>query len=121
MSIWTTRSTVAGHLAMWAVRQSPYACPEQMRPALEQFCSAFPGDVNDMSEWRGPDELGDAIWAAIEASPAVLAWNKPASGHSAQIVFSSRYDKPSPDDDFIDLHALARNVERSVWAEESGQ
>lgn len=32
-------------------------------------------------------------------------------------MFSSRYDQPSPDDDFIDLDALGNNIARSAWAE----
>jgi hypothetical protein len=117
-AVWTTEGTVAGHLAMWAVRQSPYRATEALTEAITQFREAFPGPVAGLSQWADEDELHGAIWNAIEASPAIIAWNCPKSGHEAPFVFSSRYDRPSPDDDFIDLHALARNIARSVWAEE---
>ena len=117
--VWTFASAVASHLAMWAIRQSPYDWPDNLEAALASFRAAFPGDERGMSKWPSEDALEAAIWSAIEASPEIVGWNTPKSGHDLPFVFSSRYDKPAADDDFIDLHALSRNVARTLWAEET--
>ncbi|ARV58036.1 hypothetical protein BZZ01_04755 [Nostocales cyanobacterium HT-58-2] len=62
------------------------------------------------------DELKQLIDKYLFPIPEVQAWNKPKSRHQEH-VFVSRYYKPSPDDDFIDLDALARNITISVIRE----
>lgn len=48
-------------------------------------------------------------------------WNERKNGNRAPFNFGSRFDDPikqDPDDDFIDLDALVRNVAIGVAAEE---
>ena len=67
--------------------------------------------------WDSMEDLRRAVTDACEAIPSIAIWNQPKSGHGSAFVFSSRYDQPNPDDDFIDLDALGNNIARSAWAE----
>lgn len=112
---WFSRSEVAGTLAMWAIRQSPYLIPDGLNLAVRAIHDAMPdhgGGIFGMTE----DDLREAIERICLTHPAIVAWNEPKSKHKAQVVFHSRYDQPAPDDDFIDLHALAGNICRSLLA-----
>ncbi len=120
--LWVTTGDVAGQLARWAVQQSPYPVPAHLTLVLTRFQELWPHDPEmavaiKMLPWTDREALYQTIWETFEKIPALLAWNSPKSGHGAEIVFVSRYGGPSPDDDFIDLHALCRNVCRSVWDE----
>jgi len=110
----TTRNTVLGALAANAVRQSPYVAPDNLGQAIQQFDRAFvAGDVFETN----CRELRAAVAAAITHCPQIVAWNNPKKGN-AQIAVYSRYDRPNPDYDFIDLDALARNVAHDVTVQE---
>jgi len=115
-----SRNEIVGALAMWAVRQSPYPVPEKLSEALLSFYEKMPADdiVGVLTEWPSLDALYASIWDAIERVPEIVAWNSRRNGRDG-MGFVSRYDKPSPDDDFIDLHALCNNVARSVWEDEA--
>jgi hypothetical protein len=101
---------VLGSLAKWAVRQSPYLVPDQLREAIEQFEKVWP--FADNATMSG-GQLGMAIYEAFPECAAIMAWNHPTIGDH-QIAFVSRYDRPKPDHDFIDLHALARNIAHDI-------
>lgn len=115
-NLWITKKRVAGDLASWAVQQSPYDVPDALSEALVKFQAAWPGDEFGMRQWPSMDALEKVIFETFETVPEILAWNERKNGREGP-GFSSRYDQPSPDDDFIDLHALARNVAMSVWAD----
>ncbi|CAB4120784.1 hypothetical protein UFOVP5_21 [uncultured Caudovirales phage] len=117
MSIWTFTHQVAGTLAMWAIRQSPYACPDNLETVVKRFSELWPADAQCMTEWADIDNLAEAIQQVSEQIPELLAWNERKNGREG-MGFSSRYDQPSPDDDFIDLSALWWNTARTIWAEE---
>jgi hypothetical protein len=113
--IYVSHKALAGALANWAVRQSPYIVPENLGAAIEQF----------MAHWKAEDfqlmnsrELYDAIKIAVAECPLIEAWNHPKIGNH-EYVFVSRYDAPKPDYDFIDLDALVRNVahDLTLWAQ----
>jgi hypothetical protein len=112
----TTCDEVLGALADWAVQQSPYVCPDNLQQALEEFARELPFDRESPAgcifetscQW-----LHKMVRDLIDACPSILAWNKPKLGQH-MVVFTSRYDRPNPDYDFIDLDALARNVAHSV-------
>lgn len=111
--ICVNHKAVAGALANWAVRQSPYTVPENLGAAIEQF----------MGEWGMGDfvmttskELHAEVKRAIANCPLIEAWNHPKIG-SHEYVFVSRYDQPKSDYDFIDLDALARNIAHSLTLE----
>ena len=112
----TTVDELLGALAEWAVKQSPYLCPDNLQQALEEFTLAIPYDRDVFAdsifetscEWLIPFVRG-----LFEACPSILAWNEPKFGKH-RVAFSSRYDSPKPDYDFIDLDALARNIAHSI-------
>lgn len=105
--------SVIGHLAMWAVRQSPYGYPKNLKKGLEEFRENYmPPDYQKMNI----KQLQVFIDQAIEKSPTIKSWNNPKKGKHT-MVFTSRYDAIKPDYDFIDLTALGRNTKHSVWLE----
>ena len=108
------KSVVIGHFTMWAIRQSPYLLPEKLHDAVEEFNRAL--DLNGVYMELTYLELRKRVSAAISNSDIILSWNIAKSGHSGP-VFISRYGDPEPDDDFIDLDAMARNIAQSVWLE----
>ena len=62
-------------------------------------------------------ELRDFLNREFFSMGQVMAWNQRKNGREGH-QFVSRYDGPrNPDDDFIDLDAMIRNVVRSVWDE----
>ena len=59
------------------------------------------------------ENLEEIFKQGFENVPEIEAWNRPRSGHNKH-VFVSRYGGPPPDDDFIDLDALAWNAAHSL-------
>jgi hypothetical protein len=112
-----SRSEVAGALAMWAVRQSPYPVPDHLDEAVASMFDALPDDNGEWF-WATESELQQMVEFVCLNDQTIVSWNKPKSGHTSEIVFSSRYDAPDPDDDIIDLYALSGNIMRTVMAEQ---
>jgi hypothetical protein len=128
----TTVSTVAGWFAMWAVRQSPYGYPDKLdkvvhrlRRELLHHARSVP-KANRLMKAAGmftidQNALEDLILSVLKPCREFQKWNQRKNGNKAPFGISTRYDDPSkrdPDDDFIDLDALARNVAHGVAAEE---
>lgn len=118
--ILVTRNDVAGALAKWAVQQSPYIVPERLGEAVTEFVEQWPHE--DYARLSA-SALHAEIYAIIERCPLVKAWNEPklkgAINPDYDCAFVSRYDSIKPDYDFIDLHALTRNVahEITLWSQ----
>lgn len=109
-----SKRRVMGELASWAVQQSPYPAPDNLYDALIAFHQKWPH--GDYQEFQNMHILEDEIFFVFEQIPEILVWNERKNGRDG-MGFTSRYDEPSPDDDFIDLHALARNVAMGTWAD----
>ena len=106
-------SMVIGHLGMWAIRQSPYICPDNIEAGLKEFAENYsPREYQKMSI----KQLQSFIAEAILKSPIIQGWNNPKKGKHT-MVFVSRVNGVSPDYDFIGLGALGRNTGHSVWLE----
>lgn len=115
--LWITRDRMCGELASWAVQQSPYAVPDNLAEAITTFHKLWPCDQSiGMGEWSDMAALEDAVVATMDQVPEILAWNNRKNGRDG-MGFSSRYDQPQPDDDFIDMGALARNIAMGAWAD----
>ena len=112
-SFTTSKSTVLGALVSCVVRQSPYLFPLDLVSGLVEFNSAF--CLNDYFE-TSCVSLRSRVRGTFQRCPTIFGWNKPKKG-SHTVVFCSRYSQPSPDCDFIDLDALARNVAYLVTLE----
>lgn len=118
------KNAVLSGVAKWAVYQSPYHRPENLEMVLDKlekiidplFDKNEYGDILELSY----EEIKEFVFKNTTAIPEFEAWNvakKPGGDGS-----SSRYHMPNPDYDFIDLHALARNVANDiVWDAEGGK
>lgn len=123
-----TVNYLAGALAMWAVRQSPYPAPDNLGPAIEKFCEAWKAQPPMQKEGWPSDgyyefadhvELRKAVENAIDKVPEIRAWNERKNGNQSPFNFISRFDGPTdPDNDFIDLGALAGNAAMTVCRED---
>lgn len=129
----TTAKTVAGHLAMWAVRQNPYPrCPEHLGLVvgrlLYQLKKHAKADrksnslMKAMGMFRCDERsLAKLIMRVLLPMREFQRWNERKNGNQEPFNDVSRYDDPTkrdPDNEFIDLGALVRNVAGSVAAEE---
>lgn len=123
-SIFVCSKELVGQVAHWAVRQSPYAVPVGLEAALAAFAKAIDPEFiicrsSDNTGWRyfsGQREIEDFLRRTLFPIPEVAAWNERRNGRQG-MGFSSRYDSPAPDDDFVDLDALAMNVGRCIEQE----
>jgi hypothetical protein len=119
-----THKEIVGHMACWAVRQHPYGRPEGLYDVTDALCAAAqdwpvgPPSMK-MRHMSGSQEIEVWLRSALHEHAVLKQWNTPRSGHTQPWVFSSRYGGPKPDDDFIDIDALLRNVALSVWREAS--
>jgi hypothetical protein len=115
---WMMIQTILGHIAMWAVRQSPYHSPDGLLEVLNEFnrrvASRF--DSNGMVKMTNK-ELEKMLWDNLTQIHQFNLWNERKNGNQSPYGFVDRYTKPNPDNDFIDLHALVRNVRLSVQRE----
>jgi len=112
---------ITGSTAMWAIKQSPYPKPDNLEEALKylrgyinsrlEFCEL--GFVSITIE-----DLRKFLIKAYEETPEIAAWNEPKI--ETDNIFqgsSNRYHTTKPDYDFIDLHAMARNVAHACGME----
>jgi len=117
-------SVLYGEIAKWSTRQSPYHAPEGLVDVLIQFQKNLMKRQSELLPHEFPYPGCDAIRADRETLnhilklelliiPQVLAWNERKNGNKSPHSFCSRYGGPEPDDDFIDLDALVRNITRS--------
>lgn len=119
-----------GYVAMWATRQSPYHAPDGLTDVLAEFKRRIEASREDFlaptkallgrSVFDYPDTLPATkafllplLQQHLLTLPQVQKWNERKNGNQSPYGFCSRYDKPEPDNDFIDLDALAGNIVRS--------
>ncbi len=113
---------ILGEFASWAVRQSPYTCPENFEEALYELDAYLVGNMERLSgdfycNAMSLDDLEELISEEVFAGiPAIERWNH-RKNERPGMGFSDRYSQPIPDDDFVDLGALARNVTYGVFRE----
>ena len=111
--VWAFKHDFTGALAKWLVKQSPYVVPDNLSLCIEKFAKAldkeYEFDENGMVE-IGLLNLTDKIDMILESIPEIMALNERKNGRDG-MGFSSRYSKePEPDDDFIAITAIARNI-----------
>jgi hypothetical protein len=108
---------LAGHIAMWAVRQSPYLVPDNLEIVLLKFQAvawkdfAVAGEVKGgMRAFKTRGEIIAYLEAKLFSIAEFAAWNDRKNKREGP-GFVTSFDGPrDPDDDFIDLYALAQNV-----------
>jgi hypothetical protein len=121
---WVFESTLLGYIAFWATSQSPYHAPDGLTEVLKEVKARLDRERKAMPDSRysfpHPDtvscdrfKLSGLLDRHLFAQETVQTWNSRKNGNTSPFGFSSRYDKPSPDNDFIDLDALKGNIIRS--------
>jgi len=118
------QSNFIGNMAKWAVCQHPYHKPPRLDEVTQAIInhaeSTFADGVptHKMRWFDDSSRVHDWLKAALEPVADILAlWNSRANGNDAPYNFTSRYDGPSPENDFIDIDALTRNVAHSAWVD----
>jgi hypothetical protein len=119
-TIYASPSDVLGEVAKWAIRQSPYPYPDNLVVVLEKLREKIAPDFTELVGWKS-FATGREIEAYLEpillGIPEFAEWNNRKNGRDGP-GFVTRYDGArNPDDDFIDLHALMRNVSLSLSRE----
>lgn len=120
MNMLITHKDIVGYMAHWAVRQHPYGRPDGLFEVTDAISAAArdwpvgPPSLK-MRDVDGSAEIEAWLRSALHEHPVLAQWNTPRSGHTQPWVFTSRYGGPKPEDDFIDIDALLRNVALSVW------
>lgn len=117
--VWITFRMLRGHIAMWAVRLSPYPCPDNLAEVLQAFQDTARRcfDDNGMGNLNRA-ELCELLDKHLLSQPYVQAWNNRKNGNDAPYQFVSTFSgEPHPDNDFIDLDALLLNIVRSTLTE----
>ena len=117
-----TDKDLRGHLARWVCQQHPYRSVDgvdQVGAEIDAMAKTDGWEGNDelrlheFDSWRDVEEwLRKAIWD----HPQMKRWNTPKNGGDFQVQFVSRFSHP-PEQDFIDLDALVRNVSRDAFKE----
>lgn len=117
-----TATDIIGQMARFAVSQHPFLAPNGLfevcqllgDKAREQFKDTV---VDLPMQWfKDSWEISTWLRSVLDGHPTLTAWNTPMSGPTANgWVFVSRYDWPTPEDDFIDIDALFINVSREAW------
>lgn len=114
-SIYVSKSYILGTFAKYAVAQSPYHRPDNLEVVLDKFneiiSPAFAKADLGIGEFSDHLTLEAFLHRCLAQIPEYVAWNDRKNGNESSMQFTSRYDTGSdPDDDFIDLEALERNV-----------
>jgi hypothetical protein len=117
--VFVTPKYLASIFAGYAVRQSPYLVPDNLKEAIFEFMAGFDCTASVLI-WRYPLEFSQAVRDSLMKSPICLSWNERKNGRCG-MGFSSRYDQPSSDDDFINLGDLQMNICGEVFKDQSWQ
>ena len=111
--IFISNGSIIAEVAKWAISQSPYLYPDNLEGVLVQLKASLARELCDDFGYEYPDidQLQRVISRNLRDIPEYVAWNERKNGNDAKYNFTSRHDGPTdPDNDFIDLDALERNV-----------
>lgn len=115
-----SKKNFVGTLAKWAVSQSPHSCPDSLERVIIKADGAWPvtgdrfKDETSLKEWTR-DDFEDFVYGFVYGTPEVISWNTPNSGRQGHSFVSAFGPMQSPEDDFIDLDALIRNIVNDCW------
>ena len=111
--VYRSDKEILGAFAMWIVRQSPFI--EDISPILKDIqgeCDKF--GEHGVQKFYGNGRLKEWVRAICHGMPSVTQLNISKAAQKGEetpeIMFTSRYDSPKPEYDFVDLDALERNV-----------
>lgn len=111
--VWAFKKDFTGACAKWLVKNSPYIVPDKLSVCLIKFDKKidreFSFDGNGMVKIY-LNGLTSTINSILESIPEIMELNERKNGRDG-IGWSDRYSaKPDPDDDFIDIMALAQCI-----------
>ena len=110
-----SKNDILSGVAKWAVAQSPYHRPDNLEIVLDKLninlISYFKDEIYLELSYR---EINNFIKLYTFSIEEFMQWNERKNGREGHLGFSSRYDRPMPDDDFIDLDALIRNIANDI-------
>lgn len=121
--VYASERQLLGSLAKWATAQSPYHRPDNLEVVLDkfhaiiapligkQYCLIF-ADARDLNKF---------LREKLDSIPEFLLWNERKNGNKAEYSFVTATSSPHPDNDFIDLDALTRNVVNEIIGEQLTQ
>lgn len=112
--VWAFKSDFTGALAKWLVKQSPYVVPDNLSECIVKFHNQLDEiadfDTAGMAEIT-LSNLTEKVEKVLKSIDIIAILNYPKTGHKEHI-FLSRFEggPENPDDDFIDIGAVARNI-----------
>lgn len=119
-----TLKSFRGHVARWAVQQSPYPQgPDGLADVLLAINDRFETNGTRLANMLYVEPLRAELYSWVESTlfaiSQVQRWNRRKSGREGpEFVSAFGPSNPNPDDDFIDIWALAQNVTHSILAED---
>lgn len=114
------KNDILSGVAKWGVAQSPYHRPEKLEVVLDKLNKILDPlftEKDAYGNWLhlSYEDLIEFIFKHTTSIPEFVAWNEPKINAGPNfIASSSRYHTTKPDYDYIDLHALARNVANDI-------
>ncbi len=106
----------------WGIKQNPFKgqLPRSTEVIIEKLNALLPEFIETMN-------MRAFVSETIEQVPEIRDWNlsqierergvKVDDENRSPFMFTSRYDQPKPEYDFIDIDALKQNVTRSLERE----
>jgi len=106
----------------WGIKQNPFKgqLPRKTEVVMEKLNKLLP-------EFIETTNMRAFVSETIEQVPEIRDWNlsqvelergvKVGDENRPSFAFTSRYDQPKPEYDFIDIDALKQNVTRSLERE----
>lgn len=119
-----SKKDILSGVAKWGVAQSPYHRPDFLEIVLDKLnnkISEFFQDENNYFLKMSYQEIKDFVFKHTTSIPEFLEWNEPKKSAGENfIASSSRFHTTKPEYDYIDLHALSRNVANDILWESEG-
>lgn len=120
-----SKKDILGLVAKHAIGATPYHRPDNLEIVIDKLNDIITPFFKKDEEFEfmelDYEAIKEFVFKHTTAIPEFEAWNEPKiKSDSPWIGTSSRYHSIKPDYDFIDLHALARNVANDILFESMG-
>ena len=109
--MWVFRKDFTAALAKCLVSQSPYPVPDKLEKILADFHEKVPYKFDEVGMAEVDfSTMAEKIYKILESMPDVMALSERKNGKHGNTFASRFYQSQDPDDDFIDIMAVARNM-----------
>ena len=109
--VWTFQSDYTGALAKWLVKLSPYVVPDKLSICITEFNKRIEKqfEFNELGMLEVElSTLTPIFFELLMSVPEIEALNDRKNGRDGYGFSSMCSAEPDPDDDFIDIMALAQ-------------